>query len=122
MANIASYASDLDKSGPDRADMLTAVHRLNDKDPYLKGYHYFVVDLVKGHDAAFACVALADKDGKLERTDDQVGIMMFALEKRNAQSDCSVDGRNINTRADINAALKATGHNRLLSTDWLWIA
>ncbi|KVX82272.1 hypothetical protein WL09_24060 [Burkholderia ubonensis] len=128
LANVA-YARDLDKSDPDRAHILAAVHRLNDNDPALKDYHYFVVDLVKDHDAAFMCAALADKEGHLEMTDDQTEIMMFALEKRSpqwvatdlhgvgfaagakpVQSDCLVDGRAVNTRADINAALKATGH------------
>ncbi|MGU7779679.1 hypothetical protein [Burkholderia sp. PU8-34] len=128
LANVA-YARDLDRSDPDRAHILAAVHRLNDKEPDLKDYHYVVADLVKDHDAAFVCVALADKDGNLEMTDDQAEIMMFALEKRDAQwvatdlsgvgfaagakpvqSDCLVGGHIVNTRADINAALKATGH------------
>ncbi|KUZ72268.1 hypothetical protein WI36_17740 [Burkholderia ubonensis] len=125
----AAYARDLDKSDPDRAQILAAVHRLNDSKPELKDYRYFVVDLIKDRDAAFLCVALADKDGDLMLTDDQAGIMTFALEKRTpqwvatklsgvgfaagakpVQSDCKVDGRIVNTRDDINAALKATGH------------
>ncbi|MCA8152956.1 hypothetical protein [Burkholderia contaminans] len=128
VSNVA-YARDLDKSDPDRAHILAAVHRLNDGEPDLKDYHYFVVDLIKDHDAAFACVALADKDGSLEMTDDQAEIMKFALEKRNVQwvatdlggvgfavgakpvqSDCKVEGRTVDTRDDVNAALKATGH------------
>ncbi|VWB11755.1 hypothetical protein BLA6993_00383 [Burkholderia lata] len=128
IANIA-YARDLDKSDSDRAQILAATHRLNDTKPELKDYRYVVVDLLKDHDAAFLCVALADKDGELMLTDDQAGIMTFALERRNpqwvatklsgvgfaagakpVQSDCNVDGRIVNTRDDINAALKATGH------------
>ncbi len=125
----AAYARDLDKSDPDRAQILAAVHRLNDSKPELKDYRYFVVDLAKDHDAAFLCVALADKDGDLMLTDDQAGIMTFALQKRNpqwvatklsgvgfaagakpVQSDCKVNGRIINTRDDVNVALKAMGH------------
>lgn len=128
IANVAS-ARDLDKTDPDRAQILAAVHRLNDRKPELKDYRYFVVDLVKDRDAAFLCVALADKDGDLMLTDDQAGIMTFALEKRSSQwvatklggvgfaasakpvqSDCKVNDRIVNSRDDINAALKATGH------------
>ncbi|WP_175889990.1 hypothetical protein [Burkholderia cepacia] len=131
VANV-TYARDLDKSDPDRAHILAAVHRLNDSEPDLKDYRYFVVDLIKDRDAAFACVALTDKDGSLEMTDDQVEIMKFALERRNAQwvatdlggvgfadgakpvqSDCKVEGRIVNTRDDVNVALKATGHKSL---------
>ncbi|WP_412530250.1 hypothetical protein [Burkholderia lata] len=133
LANVA-FARDLDKSDPDRAQILAAVHRLNDRDPEMKDYRYFVVDLLKDHDAAFLCVALAEKDGGLILTDDQAGIMTFALEKHHpqwvatelsgvgfaagakpVQSDCNVDGRAVNTRDDINAALKATGHKPLFS-------
>ncbi|WP_431822006.1 hypothetical protein [Burkholderia sp. F1] len=133
LTNVA-HARDLDKSDRDRAHILAAVHRLNDREPDLRDYHYFVVDLVKDHDAAFLCVALADKDGDLVLTDDQAGIMTFALEKRNpqwvatklsgvgfavgakpVQSDCKVDGRIVSTRDDINAALKVTGHKPLAS-------
>ncbi|MBY4798709.1 hypothetical protein K6W78_01605 [Burkholderia cepacia] len=131
VANV-TYARDLDKSDPDRAQILAAVHRLNDSEPDLKDYRYFVVDLIKDHDAAFACIGLTDKDGSLEMTDDQVEIMKFALERRNAQwvatdlggvgfavgakpvqSDCKVEGRIVNTRDDVNVALKATGHKSL---------
>ncbi|KFL54060.1 hypothetical protein JM78_11140 [Burkholderia pyrrocinia] len=127
-------ARDLDKSDPDRAQILVAVHRLNDNDSDLKDYRYFVVDLAKDHDTAFLCAALADKDGDLEMTDDQAGIMTFALEKRGpqwvaaklsgvgfavgakpVQSDCKVRGRIVSTRDDINAVLKATGHQPLAS-------
>ncbi|KVL89819.1 hypothetical protein WJ50_14245 [Burkholderia ubonensis] len=131
LTNVA-HSRDLDKSDPDRAHILAAVHQLNDREPDLKDYRYFVVDLVKDHDAAFLCVALADKDGELVVTDDQAGIMTFALEKRNlqwvatklggvgfavgakpVQSDCKVGGRIVSTRDDINAALKATEHKPL---------
>lgn len=125
----AASARDLDKSDPERAHILAAVHRLNANDSELNDYRYYVVDLVKDHNTAFICVALTDKDGNLEMTDDQAEIMRFALEKRDTQwmtvdlsgvgfaagakpvqSDCLVDGRLANTRADIDAALKATGH------------
>lgn len=125
----ATYAHDLDKSDPDRAQILAAVHRLNDSKPELKDDRYFVVDLVKDRDAAFLCVALADKDGDLMLTDDQAGIMTFALQKRNpqwvatklsdvgfaagvkpVQSDCKVNDRIVNTRDDVNVALRVTGH------------
>lgn len=128
VANV-TYARDLDKRDPDRAPILAAVHRLNDREPDLKDYHYFVVDLIEDRDAAFACVALTDKGGSLEMTDDQAEIMKFALDKRSAQwvatdlggvgfaagakpvqSDCKVEGRIVNTRDDVNIALKATGH------------
>ncbi|WP_322085113.1 hypothetical protein [Burkholderia sp. BCC1999] len=128
VANV-TYARDLDKSDPDRAHILAAVHRLNDSEPDMKDYHYFVVDLIKDRDAAFACVALTDKDGSLEMADDQAEIMKFALNKRSAQwvatdlggvgfavgakplqSACKVDGRIVSTRDDVNVALKATGH------------
>ncbi|HDR9485941.1 TPA: hypothetical protein QDC29_005624 [Burkholderia aenigmatica] len=130
----AAHARDLDKRDPDRAQILAAVHRLNDRDPNLKEYRYVVVDLLKDRDAAFLCVALAEKDGGLILTDDQAGIMTFALENRHpqwaainlggvgfaagarpVQSDCVVDGRTVNTRADINAALKAKGRKPFAS-------
>ncbi|WP_205170558.1 hypothetical protein [Burkholderia sp. LMG 13014] len=130
----AAHARDLDKSDPDRAQILAAVHRLNDSNSNLKDYRYVVVDLVKDRDAAFLCVALADHDGGLILTDDQAGIMTFALEKRDprwvainlggvgfaagarpVQSDCVVNGRTVNTRADINAALKANGRQPFAS-------
>ena len=130
----SAFARDLDKSDPDRAQILAAVHRLNANDPNLKDNRYVVVDLVKDHDAAFVCVALAEKDGGLELTDDQAEIMTFVLAKRNAQwtavalngggfaqgakpaqSDCFAGGRIVNTRADIDAALKATGHKPFAS-------
>lgn len=130
----SAFARDLDKSDPDRAQIIAAVHRLNASDPNLKDNRYVVVDLVKDHDAAFVCVALAEKDGGLELTDDQAEIMTFVLAKRNAQwtavalngggfaegakpvqSDCFAGGRIVNTRADIDAALKATGHKPFAS-------
>ncbi|WP_423370647.1 hypothetical protein [Burkholderia sp. LMG 32019] len=131
MVNVV-HARDLDRNDPDRAPILAAVHRLNDSQPDLKDYRYFVVDLVKDRDAAFLCVALADNGGDLMLTDDQAGIMTFALEKRDpqwlatelggvgfaagakpVQSDCRVSGRVVNTRADIDAVLKSTGHKPL---------
>jgi len=130
----AAYARDLDRSDPDRAHILAAIHRLNDNDPNLKQYRYFVVDLVKDRNAAFVCAALADKNGGVEMTDGQAEIMTFALENRSPQwvatrltgvgfaagaqplqSDCRVNGRVVNTFADINAALKSMGHKPFAS-------
>ncbi|MCA3860704.1 MAG: hypothetical protein IOB81_18895, partial [Burkholderia sp.] len=81
----AAHARDLDKSDSDRAQILAAVHLLNDREPDLKDYRYVVVDLVKDRDVAFACVALADKDGSVEMTEDQAEIMTFALERRDSR-------------------------------------
>lgn len=118
------HARDLDRGDPDRVPILAAIHRLHDNDPDLKQYRYFVVDLLKDQSTPFACVALADKDGAVEMTDDQAEIITFALEKRSPQwvatsltgvgfaagatplqSDCAVNCRVVNTFAHADVLL-----------------
>jgi hypothetical protein len=112
------HAADLDRSDPDRAQILAAAHRSQNENG-----RFVVLDMVKDGDAAFLCAAIRLPEGGIEKTDDTIDIDLLAFRKTAGgwkavagaavgsgspldRTVCAPGGHVIKTHADINAFVK----------------
>ncbi len=113
-----AHAADLDRSDPDRAQILAAAHRDRKEDG-----RYIVLEMVKTGDVAFLCAAIRLPQGSIEQTDDAIDIDLLAFQKtagvwKNVASAanfsaipldreaCAPEGHAFKTRASIIAFIK----------------